>query len=301
MPRAGAAHRRRRRRARGAWRGARRPRSLPSVERLLRAAAGAQQIEADRGLVREQRQEVHVPEGERPVDRPVEHLEDADRLARRRERHRHERPWARSPSPRRRCCAKRGIRRRDRRSRSAGRVTSTQPAMPVVDGNRIADEILSPSPETASNTSSSVSSSSRNTDAALASKIARATSTIDCSSARCPSSEAERPDRGRRAVASRRVMPCSSRVVGREVEDALELERRQLRVLREDERRHPGDVRCGEAVARAPHRAAADPRDVEVDPACEELDRRDRGSRTTSADRRPRGSRPRSTEEKRHG
>ena len=65
--------------------------------------------------------------------------------------------------------------------------------MPVLEGIRIPIRSPSPSPETASKTSSSVASSSRKIDDALAPKIARATSTIDCSSARWLSSDGSIP------------------------------------------------------------------------------------------------------------
>jgi hypothetical protein len=67
---------------------------------------------------------------------------------------------------------------------SGCRLTSTKPAMPVLDGKRRPTSDSEPSPATASKTSSSVSSSSRKIDDAFARKIARATSTIDRSSSR---------------------------------------------------------------------------------------------------------------------
>ena len=67
---------------------------------------------------------------------------------------------------------------------SGVRVASTQPAIPVPAGKRVPRSVSSPSPTTASKTSSSVSSSSRRIDDAVAPKIERATSTIAESSAR---------------------------------------------------------------------------------------------------------------------
>ena len=61
---------------------------------------------------------------------------------------------------------------------SGVRVASTQPAIPVPAGKRVPRSVSSPSPTTASKTSSSVSASSRRIDDALAPKIERATSTI---------------------------------------------------------------------------------------------------------------------------
>jgi hypothetical protein len=63
----------------------------------------------------------------------------------------------------------------------------------VPDGKRDPTSSAEPSPEAASKTSSSVSSSSRKIEEARAPKIARATSTIECSNARCASSEASTP------------------------------------------------------------------------------------------------------------
>ena len=73
------------------------------------------------------------------------------------------------------------------------RVASTQPAMPVPAGKRVPRSVSSPSPTTASNTSSSVSSSRSRIDDALAPKIERATSTIAERSARNDSSEPTTP------------------------------------------------------------------------------------------------------------
>src|SRR5215210_4747958 len=155
---------------------------------------------------------------------------------------------------------------------SGWRVETTQPAIPVPDGIRIPTRCSSPSPETASKTSSSVFSSSRKIDDALAEKIARAVSTIDFRSARCASSAPMTPA----ATAARRSESAigTSHVPSGQVEDALQLERRQLRVLREDERADAGHVRRREAVTRAAQRRAAQPGDVDVDAASEELHRR---------------------------
>ena len=70
--------------------------------------------------------------------------------------------------------------------------------------------------------------------------------------------------------------PASSDVGRGQVEHALHLERRQLRMLRQDERAERRDVRRREAVARAAQRAAAGPGDLDVDAAREELDGRRR-------------------------
>src|SRR5215211_3302239 len=155
---------------------------------------------------------------------------------------------------------------------SGWRVETTQPAIPVPDGIRIPTRCSSPSPETASKTSSSVFSSSRKIDDALAEKIPRAVSTIDCSSARCASSAPMTPA----ATAARRseLAIGTSHVPRGQVEHALELERRQLRVLREDERTDAGHVRRSEAIPGAAQRRAAEPGDVDVDAAREELHRR---------------------------
>jgi len=56
--------------------------------------------------------------------------------------------------------------------------------MPVLEGKRCPISDSAPSPATASKTSSSAASSSRKIDDAFALKIARATSTIERSSAR---------------------------------------------------------------------------------------------------------------------
>ena len=157
---------------------------------------------------------------------------------------------------------------------SGWRVTSANPAIPVLDGKRVPMRSPSPSPETASKTSSSallveqedrrrLGAEDRPRDVddrleQLAVGLLVAT---------------EHPGGGLLRAESLR-HACALRVRRRQVEHALQLEGRQLRVLREDERRDAGDVRCGEAVAGAAERAAAGPRDVDVDAAREELDRR---------------------------
>src|SRR5438132_4414719 len=156
---------------------------------------------------------------------------------------------------------------------SGCRVTSTQPAMPVLEGKRFPISVPEPSPATASNTSSSASSSRRNTDDAFAPKIARAVSTTDCSSVRNDSSAPSTPA----ATAARSSSLTAAAYVRRdEVEDILELKRDQLAMLGHDQRADPGDVRGREAVARAAQRLAAEPRDVDLEPAREELDGRRR-------------------------
>jgi hypothetical protein len=87
------------------------------------------------------------------------------------------------PVARARSCEKRGS-ASSSSTTSGWRVTSANPAMPVLDGKRAPSSSPSPRPETASNTSWSLSSSSRKIDAASAPKIARATSTIDWRSPR---------------------------------------------------------------------------------------------------------------------
>src|SRR5215204_7339273 len=107
--------------------------------------------------------------------------------------------------------------------------------------------------------------------AALAEKIPRATSTVACSNARCASSDAITPA----ATAARRSLLIGlDHVRGGQVERALQLERRQLRVFPEQERADPRDVRRREAVPGRASAAAAEPRDLDVDPAREELHRR---------------------------
>src|SRR5262249_43468361 len=61
-----------------------------------------------------------------------------------------------------------------------------------------------------------------------------------------------------------------------QVEDALQLERRQLPVLGEDQRADAAHVRRREAVPRRADRGIADPGDLDVDAAREELNRRRR-------------------------
>ena len=66
----------------------------------------------------------------------------------------------------------------------------------------------------------------------------------------------------------------SSHVVGDQVQHALQLVRRQLGMLRAHERADPGHVRRREAVPGRADRLAAHPRQLDVDAAREELDRR---------------------------
>ena len=85
-----------------------------------RATRRLEQVEPDRGLVREQDQQVDLAERERPVVRAVEHLQHAERRARRSRAAPPSGPAARSP-----CAPPPGGRSADpaggRRSRSAGR------------------------------------------------------------------------------------------------------------------------------------------------------------------------------------
>ena len=135
---------------------------------------------------------------------------------------------------------------RRRRGRSAGRrrrppatsgwrVTSTQPAMPVLDGKRwptqrvralagdgLEDELVAVLVEQAD----------RRRPARR--KIARATSTIDCSSARCAARRRASARRPRR-VALRRSSPLPP-TLSASGTARLDLERRQARVLGEDQR-----------------------------------------------------------------
>ena len=80
-------------------------------------------------------------------------------------------------------------------------------------------------------------------------------------------------DAGRDGVVEA-VARSSGHVVRGQGEDALELERRQTGMLAEDQRADPGDVRRREAVTGAAQRRALEPRDVELQPAGEELDGR---------------------------
>src|SRR6187200_373111 len=169
--------------------------------------------------------------------------------------------------------------------------------MPVLDGNREPTSASSPRPETASKTSSSSSSSSRKIEAASAAKIDRATSTIDPSSSRyVASSPPSIPVAASRRRSSSSLIPAPSagkaaasahwslrRAYGSslasgvrrgQVKHALQLVRRELRVLREHERGDPRDVRGREAVAGAAERGAAWPCHLDVDATREELDRR---------------------------
>src|SRR4051812_29423893 len=140
---------------------------------------------------------------------------------------------------------------------------ATQPAMPVDDERRRPTRNCSSSPATAAKTSSSASSSSRKIDDALAPKIARATSTTDRSRRANSSSEPRSPD----ATAARKRSSAIRLHVRRgEMQHGLQLERRQVRMLAEDERDDAGDARRREAVARRADRPAAEPRDVDVEP-----------------------------------
>ncbi len=67
--------------------------------------------------------------------------------------------------------------------------TRTQPAMPRSAGKRLPTRKSSPSPETASKTSSAPSGSSPRIEAARPPKTALAASTTERSSSRCPTSE----------------------------------------------------------------------------------------------------------------
>src|SRR5439155_17693789 len=143
--------------------------------------------------------------------------------------------------------------------------------MPVLEGNRWPTSVSAPYPATASNTSSSVSSSRRKIDAAFAPKIARETSATDWSSDRNVSSEPTTP-----AATAALSSSLTARLHVRrgQVEDALQLEGGQLRMLSEHERAQAGDVRRGEAVPSAPDTRPARPGDLDVDAAREELHRR---------------------------
>ena len=183
-------------------------------------------------------------------------------------------PSGRSPSPPRRRARSAGRSRRPR-SRAAAGSTSTQPAMPVPDGNRCPTSVSAPSPATASNTSSSVSSSSRKIDDALAPKIARATSTIErAARGSAPRRRARRPrpPRAGRSSAHR----ATSNVRRRSGSSTLfSWNGVSSGCFAEDQRADAGHVRRREAVARSQRmRRAAEPRDVDVDAAGEELDRR---------------------------
>ncbi len=164
---------------------------MPVLERRAGAPRPLQQVEPDRGLVREEREQIHLGERERLVVGPVEHLEHAERplLDQQRDGHQpvrhvagrlgglpreagvllqvvdHERlPCDEHPAgdPR------------------AGREAHADDLVLALARDRLEDELVG-------------RSSNRKIDDAFAPKIARATSTIDCSSARCPSSEASAP------------------------------------------------------------------------------------------------------------
>src|SRR5437764_14465382 len=130
--------------------------------------------------------------------------------------------------------------------RSGWRVTSTQPATPVLDGKRVPIRLSDPSPATASKTSSSASSSCRKIDAALAEKIARATSTIDWSRARCSLSADITP--AETAACRFWSFIGASDVRRGQVENTLQLERGELGVLRQALRADTAHVRGPDTV-----------------------------------------------------
>ncbi len=226
---------------------ARRPRGRPSPrERRLapRARAGA-----GRARSRPARRRGRAAPSPASVNRdwPVEHLEHAERPLVVRAAARPSAPAARSPCPRRRPSRSAGRARRPR-SRAACRVASTQPATPVPAGKRLPSRLSSPSPTTASKTSSSSSSSSSRTDEAFA-REDRARDLDDRAEQLAEAllgAEDAGGDGGVQIVAHR----VTSHVRRGQVQDALQLERRQLGVLRADERADPADVRRREAVAR---------------------------------------------------
>src|SRR5205085_3476650 len=157
---------------------------------------------------------------------------------------------------------------------SGWRVTSTQPATPVLEGKRVPSRLSDPSPATASKTSSSASSSCRKIEAALAEKIARATSTIDWSRARCSLSADMTP--AETAACRFWSFIGASDVRRGQIENTLQLERRELRVLCEDQGADRAHVRGREAVTRRTDPGAADPGDLDIDATAEKLDRRRR-------------------------
>src|SRR5918911_5592473 len=97
--------------------------------------------------------------------------------------------------------------------------------------------------------------------AAFAAKIPRATSTVAWRSRPCNSSEPSTPA----ATAARRSLIVVDDVGRREIEGALELERRQLRMLAEDESADRRDVRRREAVPGRARAASAQPGDIDID------------------------------------
>src|SRR6478609_4588047 len=103
--------------------------------------------------------------------------------------------------------------------------------------------------------------------------MARATTTIDRRSSAKSSSAGST---AAATAASRRLslILLASHVRRDQVQDGLHLERRQPRVLAEHERGDAAQRRRREAVAGRADRAAAQPRELDVDAACEELDRR---------------------------
>ena len=156
-------------------------------KRGLGAPRPPQQLERDRGLVREEAEQVHL--GERERRRPRAGRAPRARRARR-PRRGAEPPSARAarsrstrPRRARTACPSSG-----RRRRAAGASRAPSPATPVLEGKRRPSSVPEPSPATASKTSSSASSSSSRTDAAFAWKMPRAVSTVACSSARNASS-----------------------------------------------------------------------------------------------------------------
>src|SRR4051812_47383661 len=156
---------------------------------------------------------------------------------------------------------------------SGWRVTRTQPAMPVLEGKRRPTSVSAPAPLTASKTSSSVASSYRKIEDAAAAKIARATSTIDCKRSPCARSEPMTALATAARTRSSGMVPGLD-VVRDHVQRGLQLERRERRMLGQDQRADAADVRRGEAVAAGADRAAAGPGHVNVDAPGEELHRR---------------------------
>ena len=276
-PRAGAGPRRRRRRRRAARAtratSAALPSSSPSAARARRARSSRSSPIAAWVEKRDSSSSSASPKGRSGA--AVEHREDAERALVVEERARRRCSSGRSRSPPARSREKRGSASRSSTT-SGWRVTSAKPAMPVLDGNRVPTSAplaparrpprrrARPPPRRAG----------RSTPPRRRRSTARRRRSTASSSRNVSSSPPSIPVR-RRAGGVQLVAHASTSGVRRgQVEHALQLVRRQLRVLREHQRGDPGDVRRREAVAGAAERAAARPRDLDVDAAREELDRR---------------------------
>ena len=164
----------------------------PPPEERLGLPRLEEEVDRDRGLVREQAEQLHLLQAEERLLRTVEDREHAERPFVVQQRRGHE--------PFRDVAGALCDVARDQRgslwtsSMTRGvRVASTQPAIPVPAGKRVPSSVSSPSPTTASKTSSSVSGSSSRIDEARAPKIDRATSTMAARSARKESSEPTTP------------------------------------------------------------------------------------------------------------